>query len=158
MINEPDTEHQPTRQALAIEGRSGRMQVTGKLKKALDFMLEGLPRAEAAAKAGIKDHSLREALRKPHVKRYYLDELDVLRTGERVRNFLALCEVRDQKSNAMARVNAVAALEAIADQQVAGSAHRQSPGVTIIIEAPRDARSLQPSANDIVISQGVKSE
>jgi hypothetical protein len=43
----------PTRQAAAIEGRSARNRVTGKLRIALEAMIwEGLPRAKAAAKAG----------------------------------------------------------------------------------------------------------
>ena len=42
----------PTRQAEAVEGRSKRLPVTGKLKVAIEAMIwEGLPRKEAAAKA-----------------------------------------------------------------------------------------------------------
>src|SRR6202035_2184841 len=62
----------PTRQAAAIEGRSRRGAVTGKLKTALDIMVwEGLKRVDAAAKAGLADSSLRAALRKPHVLQHY---------------------------------------------------------------------------------------
>jgi hypothetical protein len=62
----------PTRQAAAIEGRSRRGTVTGKLKAALDLMVwSGERRAHAAEKAGLADSSLRAALRKPHVLQHY---------------------------------------------------------------------------------------
>jgi hypothetical protein len=61
----------PTRQALAIQGRSRRGAVTGKLKVALDLMVwENFSRKDAAAKAGLADASLRFAFRKPHVMAY----------------------------------------------------------------------------------------
>jgi hypothetical protein len=72
-----------TRQARAIEGRSARGQVTGKLRRAIEAMVwEGSCRPDAAAAAGLRDHSVREALRKPHVKAFYRAQLDVLRTRE----------------------------------------------------------------------------
>jgi hypothetical protein len=111
------------------------LKVTGKNKAAIDLMVwEGLKRRDAANQAGLKDHALYVALTKPHVKAYYMEQLDVLRTSERARNIHALVEVRDASGNAMARVGAVKALEQISDE--AGS-HRSSatpPGLTIIIE------------------------
>jgi len=62
----------PTRQAAAIEGRSRRGAVTGKLRNALELMVwSGEKRADAAEKAGLADCSLRAALRKPHVLQHY---------------------------------------------------------------------------------------
>jgi hypothetical protein len=133
----------PPRQAIAAIDRSKPLQVTGKLRKALDAMFTGASREDAAKAAGMTDHSLRSALKKPHVKRYYLDELEVLRTGERVRNFYALREVRDQKANAMARVNAIAAMEREAEQGVSGGTVRAGPGITIVIEAAADRAPIR---------------
>jgi hypothetical protein len=120
--------------------RSAPMKVTGRLKHAIDLMVwKGARRAEAAEEAGLKDHSLRAALKKPHVKAAYLAELVVLRESERARNIHALVEVRDGKdhSNPMARVNAAKALEGLDDTFPAGLGDpRMAPGVTIVIRHP----------------------
>lgn len=92
-------------------------KVTGKVRDALNAMIwDGLPRKDAAAQAGISEHGLYKALRKPAVKALYLSELEVLRTSERARNIHTLAEVRDQKTNQMARVQAVKVLEQISDE------------------------------------------
>lgn len=131
------TTDQPiTRQAIEARGRSAPLKVTGKLKVALDTMVwEGLKRPDAAAKAGLSDHGVREALRRPHVKAYYLSQLEVLRTSERARNIHALVEVRDDPANKMARVQAVRTLENLSDaaESHAGSAQLRSPGVVIVV-------------------------
>lgn len=107
----------PTRQAAAIEGRSRRGAVTGKLRTALDLMVwQGEKRADAAAKAGLADSSLRFALRKPHVLAHYTAELTALRTSLRARNVHRLDTIADTSKNDMAKVAAVKAMEAIADQ------------------------------------------
>jgi hypothetical protein len=108
----------PTRQAIAAKERSGKLTVTGKLKVAIDLMLfEGSRRADAATAAGMTDHGLREAFKKPHVKQYYNAGLQVLRESERARNILSLVAVRDGEghTNPMARVSAAKALEQIAE-------------------------------------------
>jgi hypothetical protein len=123
----------PTRQAIEAKGRSAPGKVTGKLKAAIGVMVwEGLKRPDAAAKAGLSDHGLREALRRPHVKAHYLSELEVLRTSERARNIHALVDVRDS-SNQMARVQAVKALEQLSDDQQANAQRVQTPGLVIQI-------------------------
>ena len=107
----------PTRQALAVEGRSARLRVTGRLRTAIEAMAwQGARRDEAAVAAGLTDHSLRAALRKPHVKAFYLGELDVLRTSEKARNIHALCSIRDASENAMAKVSAIKTLESLSDE------------------------------------------
>ena len=124
----------PTRQALAIEGRSARGRVTGKLRRAIEAMVWGAScRAEAAAAAGLKDHSVREALRKPHVKAFYRGQLDVLRTSERARNIHALVRVRDSDRNPMAVVAAVKALEQLRDDGPGGSTQPIAPGLVVLI-------------------------
>jgi hypothetical protein len=123
------TDDKPTRQAIAVKERSGKLTVSGKLKVAIDLMLfEGSCRADAATAAGMKDHSLREAMKKPHVKQYYNAGLDVLRTSERARNISALAKVRDTSDNGMAVVSAAKALEQIAEQ----GEERTRPGIGML--------------------------
>jgi hypothetical protein len=126
----------PTRQKIEAEGRSGRNRVTGKLKVALDLMVwQGQCRAVAAEHAGLADSSLRAALRKPHVLNHYNSELSALRTSLRAKNVHRLDALGDQPDNKMAAVQAIKALETIADQ--ADAAHRpgmqQLPGLQIVI-------------------------
>ena len=113
-------------------------RISGKVRVAIDAMVwDGLPRGDAAAKAGISDHGLYKALRSAPVKAYYLAELEVLRTSERARNIHALADVRDG-DNQMARVAAVKALEQLSDESIAQSRGSVAlPGLTIqIINAP----------------------
>jgi hypothetical protein len=106
----------PTRQAIEAKNRSGKMTVSGKLKVAVDLMLyQAARRQEAATASGMTDHSLRSALRKPHVASYYNAGLEVLRTSERARNISALVRVRDQVDNSMATVAAAKTLEQLAE-------------------------------------------
>jgi hypothetical protein len=126
----------PTRQAAAIEGRSRRGAVTGKLKAALDLMVwDASTRTEAATTAGLADCSLRVALRKPHVIAYYNAELAALRTSLRAKNVHRLDGIADKSGNDMAKVAAIKTMEAIADQ--ADEKHRPGaailPGLQIVI-------------------------
>jgi hypothetical protein len=146
-----------TRQAIAAKERSGKLTVSGKLKVALDAMLyEGSRRAEAAAAAGMKDHSLREAFKKPHVAAYYNAGLHVLRTSERARNISALAKVRDDSENGMAVVSAAKALEQLAEPSGPGGAGGgraragwaidltdQAPGLVIVIQQPRQPATTE---------------
>jgi hypothetical protein len=115
----------PTRQAAAIEGRSRRGAVTGKLKTALDLMVwDNMKRKDAAEKAGLADSSLRFAFRKPHVMAYYHAELAALRNNLRARNIHRLDGIAETSKNDMAKVGAIKAMEQIADQ----ADERQRPG------------------------------
>jgi hypothetical protein len=139
----------PTRQAAAIEGRSGRNNVTGKLKVALDLMVwSGKPRAEAAAEAGLADSSLRFALRKPHVLAHYNGELAALRTSFRARNVHRLDGIAETSGNDMAKVSAIKTMEALADQAEATSKPglQQMPGMVIIIQGTgADPKVITPA-------------
>jgi hypothetical protein len=143
-----------TRQAAAIPGRSAKGQVTGKLRRAIIEMVWcGSCRDDAAKNSGMTIHGLREALRKPHVKQFYLRELDVLKTSERARNVLALVDVRDNAQNSMARVQAAARLEEFADkadQPASGRVFGASPGFCIILRQPPREAPL-PSSPSLVI-------
>jgi hypothetical protein len=128
----------PTRQALAIEGRSRRGTVTGKLRTALELMVwQGVKRVEAAAQAGLADSSLRAALRKPHVLQHYNAELAALRTSLRARNVHRLDTIADDSKNDMARVGAIKALEIIIDQNdEKRGPGAMVPGLQIVIVQP----------------------
>lgn len=121
------------------------LKISGKNKVAIDAMVwEGLNRKDAAQKAGLKDHALYVALSKPHVKAYYMRQLDVLRTSERARNIHTLTDVRDQKSNQMARVQAVKALEQIDEGETVSRGSQALPGLQIVIvQGGTDARLTQ---------------
>jgi hypothetical protein len=126
----------PTRQAAAIEGRSRRGAVTGKLKVALDLMVwENVRRKEAAEKAGLADASLRFAFRKPHVMAYYHAELAALRNNVRAHNVHRLDTIASDSKNDMAKVAAVKALELISDQAdvTARPGSQTLPGMIIVI-------------------------
>ncbi|MDB5937584.1 MAG: hypothetical protein JWQ01_4928 [Massilia sp.] len=122
--------------ALPNDAKSDKIErVTGKVRTAIEAMVwDGLPRAKAAEKAGISEHGLYKAFRKPPVKAFYLAQLDVLRTSERARNIHTLAEVRDQTSNQMARVQAVKALEQISDDEQVNRTAQTAPGMVIVIQ------------------------
>lgn len=151
MTHTDTDDRQLTRQALAVEGRSVPLKVTGKLKNALMLMVwDGQDRKTAADGAGLADHSLREALRKPHVKRFYLDQIDVLRTSQRAKNIHRAMQIRDKADN-MPAMHAIKFLEGIADDD-ADARKSQSPGVTIIIEAAKreqDVRVIDVKADNV---------
>lgn len=94
---------------------------------------EGLPDNEAAVKVGITIYAVRLALKLPHVRAYYRGQLEVLRERESARNIHALVEVRDQKTNQMARVQAVKALEQLSDEQQASANTQQLPGLVVVV-------------------------
>jgi hypothetical protein len=135
----------PSRQALAAENRSLPNRVTGRLRHAITEMVwSGARRAEAAKTAGMTDHSLRAALRKPHVIAFYRAELGVLRESERAKTFHRLCAVRDQDSNKMASVAASKALEQISEEAVSRPhSQQQMPGFVICITT--NPARLQPA-------------
>lgn len=124
----------PSRQQVAVQGRSGRLKVTGKLRTAVMLMVwEGLERKEAAATAGLTDHAVKVAFSKPHVKAFYLGQCEVLRTSGRARNIHTLNAVRDQPRNQMARVQAVKALEQLGDDEPETRARQSLPGMTVVV-------------------------
>jgi len=145
----------PTRQAIAAQNRSGKLAVSGKLKVALDAMLFiASCRTDAAKAAGMKDHSLREAMKKPHVKAYLNAGLEVLRTSERSKNIFALARVRDTSENGMAVVSAAKALEQLSDvNAVAGAAAQSAPGVVIQIIAPAPLQQARGPLIDLSAEQ-----
>ncbi len=132
-MNSLATNNQPSPPAIPLKSEKIE-RVTGKVRLAIEAMIwEGLPRNQAAAKAGISEHGLYKALRKPPVKAFYMHELDVLRTSERARDIHTLNEVRDQTSNQMARVQAVKAKWQIEDGETGARSANSLPGLQIVI-------------------------
>ncbi|MGB7833213.1 MAG: hypothetical protein WBL84_13485 [Xanthobacteraceae bacterium] len=137
----------PTRQAAAVAGRSAPLKVTGKLKIAIETMVwSGACRADAAKVSGLTDHSLRSALKKPHVKAAYLAELEVLRLSARARAFHRLVELSEQNDNKGAAVAAVRTMTLEGrDEAQRGFGAVASPGLTIQIISSSDAVKVAPT-------------
>lgn len=125
----------PSPQAVAARNRSSPGRVTGRLKNALDRMVwHGDKRADAATAAGMTDHSLRVALKKPHVLAHLRAELASLREAERPRNVHRLTELRDQDENRNAAVKAVQTLEQLSTEfRGDAGAVQQRPGIVIVV-------------------------
>jgi hypothetical protein len=123
------------------------LQPTAIVREAIDMMVHlGTHRDEAAKAVGMLPKSLYKALAKPHVKRYFNTQLEVLRTAARARNFHRLESIREQDSNPMAAVTAIKALEGLVAEQEANPAGRtQMPGLQIVIVQGGGAiRSIGP--------------
>jgi hypothetical protein len=127
-----------TRQAIAAKDRSAPLKVTGRLRAAIiEMVWKGSCRADAAKAAGMTDHSLREAFKKPHVKAFYLAELGTLRSSERAKTHHRMVAIRDQDQNLTAAVAAGKLLEQVeaVEQARPGAGQAQTPGLCIIIHA-----------------------
>lgn len=109
----------------------------------------GKPYNKVAAEVGLTTRAMRLALGKPHVLAAMKRELQVLRSSEGPRNFHTLLQVRDQKKNQMARVQAVSKLEQLADEQHAGANKQSLPGLVVQINVGSDTRLTQPTATII---------
>jgi hypothetical protein len=128
------------------------LQPTTIVMKAVDMMVhEGTHRDVAAKAVGMLPKSLYKALAKPHVKRYFNQQLEVLRTAARARNFHRLEVIREQDSNPMAAVNAIKALEGLAIEQEANPAGKAqvTPGLIIVVQQPREATKQPPIVVDV---------
>ena len=116
----------------AIDRGPKTLTVSGRLKSAIDRMVwTSMTRPQAATASGMTDHGVREALRKPHVKAYLLEQMQVLRDSERPRNIHRLAEIRDAANN-MPAVQAIRALEEM-QEPVGSSKHLPTAGLVIHI-------------------------
>jgi hypothetical protein len=123
------------------------MKVTARLKLAIETMVwSGACRADAAKIAGLTDHSLRAALKKPHVKAAYLGELEVLRLSARARAFHRLVELSEQDDNKGAAVAAARTmvLEGQDEAQRGFNGVPSQPGLTIQIITSSPATTVNP--------------
>ena len=144
-IEKPTTElTASTRQSQAIDGRSSPLKVTGKLRFAIEQMVwHGARRQDAAERAGLKDHSLRAALRKGHVMAHYHNELRVLRESTRAKNFHRLDDIAESSPNAMAKVAAIKTMEAVSDPIVSAAQGQQLAGWVIMLDEPATGLSVR---------------
>ena len=131
-------------------GRSKALQVTGRLRKAVELMIwQGHSRDEAADAAGMVRKSLYNAFRKHHVKAYFRAELGALRESARAKNFHHLETIAAESENDMAKVAAIKTMtmeywtEEESQRRPAGG-HVSSPGMTIVILPPLPAGQLDP--------------
>jgi hypothetical protein len=128
------------------------LQPTAIVREAIDMMVHfGTHRDDAAKAVGMLPKSLYKALAKPHVKRYFNAQLEVLRTAARARNFHRLEEIREQDSNPMAAVNAIKALEGLAaDQEANPASAARAPGLVIVIQnGTPTPKVIGPAAIDV---------
>jgi hypothetical protein len=121
-----------------------------KVRAALDLMVwQGHHRDQAAKLAGIKPKSLYNALRKHHVRQYYLVELGVLRESGRARVFHRLEELALQDENKAAAVKACQiVLGEDEDQRTGRGVGPTLPGLVIqIVNAPANMQrsDVQPA-------------
>ena len=134
-----------TRQAIAARDRTLPGRVTGKLYKAIEAMVwSAASRKEAAQVAGLTDHGLRQALRRPHVMAFYLSECEVLRASGRAKRLHRLEELAAQNVNINGAVAAIKAAELITEDPVRSGAANPTPGVTIRILNVVPAPSTMP--------------
>lgn len=132
-------------------GKPVQRRISGKVKAAVDAMVwQGLKRDDAAKAAGLQDNSLYVALRKPDVKRYYLDQLEVLRTSDRARRYHRLMELGEQNDNKAAAVSALVALKGEDEQQVSAGGVGRSAGITIVIETGSQPKTIDITPNEPV--------
>jgi hypothetical protein len=134
-----ETSQADTGKAVTTPDRSLPHRITGRLLTALNAMVwEGLTRKEAAKAAGFAEHSLYVALRKPHVRQWYLGECEVLRLSGRAKRLHRLEELAMQDENKNAAVAAIKAADQLEDQAAAGRGLvPMTPGFVVVIAVPR---------------------
>jgi hypothetical protein len=137
-----------------VDKRRRKRGLTRTVRIAIDAMVyERCTRAQACERAGFTERALYLALEKPEVAAYWNAAVQVLRTGERARNVVRLCEIRDAADNLPA-VNAIKALEHLADEAETRPVRGSVPGFVIVIaghhpvsQAP--AIDITPSADEL---------
>jgi hypothetical protein len=111
-----------TTQQRAAIGKTARKGVSGRLKAALDDMIEnGTPWDQAAPKADLTVRAMRLALKRPVVLKYLRQERHVLLARMSPQNLHALAKLRDQEENKAAAVTAARSLEAMASEVYGGA-------------------------------------
>lgn len=115
-------------------------RISRKVKRAIDLMvMDGRHRADAAKEAGIAEHSLYVALRKPHVLAYRNTLLGVLRTSAASRTLAKAEELMDKAASEHVKADMVKYLGQL-DPDVVPPVSRNSlnlnlniPGLTLNI-------------------------
>jgi hypothetical protein len=125
----------PSHQAISAQTRSRPGRVTGRLKLAIDAVVEeGLDPYEAAAKVGMHARSMRLALNRRHVLAYLRQQREVLRQTASAQNIHHAIAMRAGSTNEMAKLGAMKFIEAIEDEvQRRGHVPALTPGLVIQI-------------------------
>lgn len=127
-------------------GSKPKVRLSAKVKIAIEKMVDhALSRAEAAQLAGLTDHSLYCALRKPHVQAYRHERMEVLRSSEASRTISRAAKLADTAESEHVRLQANTWLGALDDvAPVERSEHRHFhaggnlvPGLTIVLQEYR---------------------
>jgi hypothetical protein len=124
-----------------------RERITGRLKVALDAMIWGNPTGkplawnEAARASNISARSMRKSLERPAVRMYLHQQKQVFRACLSAATLSRLHELASQDENRNAAVAAIREIEARDDVQ-SRSINAQTPGITIVLEAPRPTTAM----------------
>jgi hypothetical protein len=139
---------EPTPHQRRAIDRTAPGRVTGRLRKALEAMVWlGLQRKEAAKYAGLADHSLYQALRRSPVRRYYLEQCEVLRVSGRARRLHRLEQLAEQDRNVAGAVAAIRCAEDLgtAEHAPGRAVGPTSAGFVIVVPAaylPKDRPTI----------------
>jgi hypothetical protein len=113
--------------------KTPKLRITKRIREAIDTMVaRGIAYDAAAREHGIATRHMRLALSKPHVSAYYQAQCQVLRASTTARNIHRLCQIRDAADNLPA-VNAIKALEGLAEEPLRTTNAADARGVTIRI-------------------------
>lgn len=118
------------------------------------MVFEGLRRDKAAAKAGIADHTLYQALRKPSVLAYLNSQQQVLRTSAAARSVARIDNLADEAESEHVKLNAntfLLGLEGIQPVQRTENIHHHKglqPGITIIMAGPEPVPQIAQQAHE----------
>lgn len=83
-----------------------------RIRKAITAMVfDGLKRPEAAAAVGLTDNTLYRYLRMPEALKFYRNECEVLRTGQRHKNLHRAVALRDEDKSGKVVIDAMKFLE-----------------------------------------------
>ena len=148
---------QPSRHVLAARDRSLPGKISGRLKIALDLVVDqGLDPYEAAAKVGMHARSMRLALNKRHVLTYLRNAREVLRTTASAQNIHYAIKMRAESPNEMARLGAMKFIDNEEEHQRLSGSRQMSPGFVIVVQnAPAH---MQQSAAPVTIDASRESE
>ncbi len=144
---------QPRPPANGARDRSERQRVTGKLRDALDLVVnEGLDPYEAAQKLGMHARSMRLALNKRHVLTYLRGAREVFRLQASAQNIHHAVELRANAKNEMARLGAMKFIEGVEDTQQSAAARQQAPGfiVQVVVQAPVSTQDRQTQSKPLI--------
>jgi hypothetical protein len=145
--DDKQTQELTTQQRPAI-GKTVRNGVSGRLKAALDDMIEqGTPWEQSAVKSNLTVRAMRLALKRPAVIRYLRDARRVWLSSATGQNLHAMARVRDQDNNQAAAVQAARSLEALASEQFGGpgavAAGQATAGYVIDLSDERTGLSVR---------------